>query len=203
MPIEKSELKKLILENSPMNFCRFHLFDQDVYLFENSEELGVRGTYHEFKCEIGNTLNTSPNNVAIVGSGKFGYSMNPTKDIFKDFNSHSDLDVVIACPETFEKTWKQLRKSFYSNQSDVRKNHANDIFSKFLVVNDKMEYRSTHMRETISLLQEMKKNVSRLCRIKRAINYRIYSNWLDVEDYHEFSVGILKTALNGPRGEQI
>ncbi|UTV29013.1 hypothetical protein [Photobacterium atrarenae] len=203
MLINKIELKKLILENKPLDFCRSHLFDQNVYIFENSEELGVKGEYHDFKCEIGNALNTSPNNIAIVGSGKFGFSMNPTKDIFKDFNRKSDLDVVIACPQIFEKTWWQLRKSYYSNQIEVRESHANDIFSKFLVVNDKMEYKSTHMRETITLLEEMKKNINRSFRIKRKINYRIYSNWLDVESYHEFGVGLLKNVLSGPRGNSL
>lgn len=203
MPIDKSELKDLILGKSPLDFCRYHLFDPNVHIFERSEELGVVGNYHEFKCQIANSLSTSPNNVAIVGSGKFGYSMNPTKEIFKDFNDYSDLDVVIACPETFEKTWMQLRKAYYSNQMDVKKCHAGDVFSKFLVVNHKMEYKSTHMRETIGLLEEMKKDIARSFRIKRVINYRIYSSWLDVEAYHEFGVNVLKNALNGPRGEGI
>ncbi|KKC98748.1 hypothetical protein [Photobacterium halotolerans] len=203
MSLEKTELKKLILEKTPLEFCRQHLFDQNVYLFENSEELGVRGSYHNFKCEIANALETSPNNVAIVGSGKFGYSMNPTKTLLKSFNHSSDIDLVIACPQTFDKIWKQLRKAYYSNQTDVRKNHADDIFSKFIVVNNKMEYQSSHLRETISMLDEMKKNISRAFRIKRVINYRIYANWLDVEDYHEFGVGLLKNVLNGPRGDEI
>lgn len=203
MAITKKELKELILTNTPLDFCRLHLFDQNIHIFEDKENSEVIGNYHEFKYLIANELNTSPNNVAIVGSGKFGFSMNPLKDIFKDFHRKSDIDVVIACPLKFEEIWMELRKCYYNNQIDVREIHAEDIFSKFLVVNDKMEYRTTYMINTVKLITEMKKKIRRSFRIKHNINYRIYSNWQDVENYHAFGVDILKNALNGPRGDKI
>tara|TARA_R110000737_G_scaffold314184_1_gene323895 strand:- start:17773 stop:18387 length:615 start_codon:yes stop_codon:yes gene_type:complete len=204
MAQDKREFKELIIDNKPLEFCRRHLFDQDIYLFEKADALGIKGSYLELKVEISNTLGTSPDNVAIVGSGKFGFSMNPTKkELLKCFNSHSDVDIVIACPKVFESIWKSLRQSYYSNHIDVRDKHSADIFSKFLVVNNKIEYRSKHMRDIVTLLEEMKKNITRKFRIKRTINYRIYSNWSDVEDYHEFGINLLQNALSGPRGEKI
>jgi hypothetical protein len=204
MSIDKQELKSLMLKNSPLDFCRMYLFNQETYLFEKADEFGIKGTYHELKCVIANLLNTSPNSVAIVGSGKFGFSMNPTKsELLKKFHSKSDLDIVIACPQNFEKIWFNLRNAYYSNQSDVQKHHANDIFSKFIVVNDKMEYNSDHMRSTLTLLGEMKKEIKRKFRIKQTINYRIYSNWSDVEAYHEFGISHLQRALETGRGKDI
>lgn len=200
----QQELKNLILKKTPLEFCRSHLFDQEIHIFENSQEYGIRGTYHEFKCVIANKLGTSPNNIAIVGSGKFGFSMNHTKtDLLKAFNRHSDLDIVIACPQTFEDIWHQLRKAYYSGQTQVYEEHAKDIFSKFLVVADKMEYTSSHLKETLTLLDEMRREVSLTCRIKHDINYRIYANWLDVELYHQSGIEVLQTALKGPRGAKI
>lgn len=200
----RQELKGLILDQTPLNFCRSHLFDQNTHIFENAEECGTLGTYHEFKCVIANKLGTSPANIAIVGSGKFGFSMNPgKKELLKKITLQSDLDIVIACPQTFEKIWHQLRKAHYSGQTQVYDEHAKNLFSRFLVVADKMEYSSTHMKETLTLLAEMKKEVSVTCRIKRDINYRIYANWLDVEAYHQYGIKVLRGFLNGPRGECI
>jgi hypothetical protein len=204
MAIDKQELKRLMLNNTPLDFCRMYLFNQEIYLFEKADEFKIKGTYHELKCEIANLLNTSPNSVAIVGSGKFGFSMNPTKpELLKKFNLKSDLDIVIACPQSFENIWLNLRNAYYSNQSDVQKNHANDIFSKFIVVNDKMEYNSDYMRTTLTLLDEMKKEIKKKFRIKQTINYRIYSNWSDVEVYHEFGISHLQRALETGRGKDI
>lgn len=204
MAIDKQELKRLMLDNTPLDFCRLYLFDQEIYLFEKAKEFEIKGTYHELKCVIANLLDTSPNNVAIVGSGKFGFSMNPTNsELLKEFNPKSDLDIVIACPQIFEKTWLNLRKSFYSNQNSVREKHANDVFSKYIVVNNKMQYNSDYMRATITLLDDMKKIISRQFRIKRTINYRIYSSWSDVEAYHEFGISHLQHALETGRGKDI
>lgn len=204
MAIDRRGLKDLILAKNPLDFCRSHLFDQEIYIFEKHDDFGIKGNYHALKCEIGNALDTSPNNVAIVGSAKFGFSMNPTKtELLKPFNQHSDIDIVIACPLVFERIWLNMRKSYYSNQNEVRENHANEIFSKFLVVNDKIEYKSKHMREIVTLLDEMKKNISRTFRIKQRINYRIYANWSDVEAYHEFGITLLENVLRGPRGDNI
>ncbi|PSV18162.1 hypothetical protein C0W59_02690 [Photobacterium kishitanii] len=202
--MDKQELKELIKQKTPLEFCRRYLFDQNVYLFDQKSENSAKGNYHDFKCEIGNALNTSPNNVAIIGSGKFGFSMNPSKkELLKEFNHGSDLDVVIVCPEKFEEIWTNLRKLYYTNQTNVKEIHAGDVFSKYLVVNHKMDYRSTYMRDTIGLLQELKKTINGMFRIKRVVNYRIYSNWSDVEDYHEHGISVLQGLLNGPRGDKI
>jgi hypothetical protein len=204
MAIGKQDFKQLIIENTPLDFCRRHLFNQEVYLFDNADKFGIKGSYHELKCEIANKLNTSPNSVAIVGSGKFGFSMNPTKpELLKSFHDKSDLDIVIACPQTFENIWLNLRRAYYSNQSDVQRSHSKDVFSKFIVVNDKLEYNSDHVKPIIKLLEEMKKELKKKFRIKQTINYRIYANWSDVEDYHEFGIGHLQRALETGRGKDI
>lgn len=202
--MEKRELKELILNNTPRNFCRNFLFDQSSYIFESSDYLNTQGTYHDFKCVIADTMDISPNNVALVGSSKFGFSMNPSKkEILKNFHKKSDIDVVIACNQTFEKIWKSLRLSYYRDQNHVRDSHSWELFSKFLVVNDKIEYRCDSMKTTVEIIDNMKKEVSRVCRIKNTLKYRIYGSWDDVEDYHEFGVRILQRHLSGPRGNNI
>ncbi|KZK96350.1 hypothetical protein PsAD5_02537 [Pseudovibrio sp. Ad5] len=200
----QQELKDLILQNTPLNFTRRYLFDQNVYIFEKRAPDESKGNYHDFKCAVAEKLDTSPNNVAIVGSGKFGFSMNPTKKkLLAELNSNSDLDIVIACPDLFEETWNQLRKAYYSNQQVVYEAHGKQIFQKFLTISDNIKYNTSHIRKTIILLTEMKKDIKDKFRIKRVINYRIYSKWSDVEDYHNFGINILKDHLSGPRGSTI
>src|SRR5437016_2101642 len=47
--------------------------------------------------------------VSLVGTGNWGFSLNPYKT-FKPFNSSSDIDVAVISQDQFNLTWEELRK---------------------------------------------------------------------------------------------
>jgi len=63
--------------------------------------------YQQFKEKVAGTFE-GVTRVEIVGSGNWGYSLNPKK-AFKPFDHASDIDVAVVSPAEFEETWKHLR----------------------------------------------------------------------------------------------
>jgi hypothetical protein len=200
----RAELKAAILESSPSEFCRRYLFDQDVWIFEPGSEMNLRGTYHDLKYAISNCIDIAPNNVAIVGSGKMGFSLNPSKsDLLPPFNNNSDIDLVIVSPSIFNEAWRDLRTAYLAGHTQLRDLFRDSIFVRFLVLNDKIKTPSTYLRDTLLKVTEMKRVLQLEVRLKRQINYRVYADWGDVEAYHAHSAGILQRLLQGPRGDAI
>lgn len=76
--------------------------------------------------------------IAIMGSGNWGYSLNPDK-ILRPFCDNSDIDLVIICYATFIKTWNELRnyhrKNYYLLNEDQRKKikrNGENVYSGFV-----------------------------------------------------------------------
>lgn len=46
--------------------------------------------------------------IQIAGSGNWRYSLNP-KNTFREFNSKSDIDVIVVSSKYFHETWQELR----------------------------------------------------------------------------------------------
>lgn len=76
--------------------------------------------------------------IAIMGSGNWGYSLNPEKSL-RPFGKDSDIDVVIICNESFCETWKELRdyhrKNYYllsQHQRMKLKRNGENVYSGFI-----------------------------------------------------------------------
>jgi hypothetical protein len=119
--LTEAELKRLIQDNEPDEFCRAYLFNDEAWLFSGEAD-GVRGSYADFKLVIARHLATLPNNIAIVGSSKMGRSLNPREGKrFKPFRSRrgrnvgpSDLDLIIVNTTLFQESWGNILKSYYA-----------------------------------------------------------------------------------------
>jgi hypothetical protein len=70
--------------------------------------------------------------IAVVGTGNWGYSLNPEK-AFKPFDHLSDIDVAVISLDLFQATWNELRHIHrslwhglaYSAQQALRRNGEN------------------------------------------------------------------------------
>jgi hypothetical protein len=76
--------------------------------------------------------------IAIMGSGNWGYSLNPEKKL-RPFCDDSDIDVVIICYKTFLETWNELRnyhrKNYYllnQIQRKTIKRNGENVYSGFI-----------------------------------------------------------------------
>ena len=76
--------------------------------------------------------------IAIMGSGNWCFSLNPEKE-FRPFCEESDIDIVIVCRDSFEKTWDELRlyhrKNYYlmsSRDREKLKRNGENVYSGFI-----------------------------------------------------------------------
>ena len=104
--MDLDELKEAITVSEPSQFCRNVLFDDRMWYFESGlSEVLPGATYEKFRRLVADKVGVTASDVALGGSSKFGFSLNPDErqnKLFKTFDEHSDLDLVIVAPEIFE-----------------------------------------------------------------------------------------------------
>lgn len=188
--LTEEQFKSLILREQPIDFCRRYLFDQSAWVFSEASGLNPVGDYQEFKLTVANAVNTSPNNVAIIGSGKYGFSMGPNK-AFRPFRpEESDIDVVIVSQNLFSSIWSELRLAIHNGYSHLKSKHSNEIILRFVVLGSAERYNSTYLRETALTVQELSAQLNIRTRLQQSFKFRIYYSWSDVEAYH--AEGVVK-----------
>ncbi|TXM66639.1 hypothetical protein FV226_23245 [Methylobacterium sp. WL12] len=192
--MNEGDFKDAIASMSPLAFCRQHLFDSSAWIFTADSGLAPVGNYHDFRVTVANAINTNPNNIAIIGSGKFGFSMAPNK-ILRPFSERSDIDVVIVSPEVFEEVWRDIRTAIMNGYSHLKDLHRNEIILRFIVLQSDNKYSSTYLRNTAIIVAELARALNVNTRIQRPFKFRIYASWHDVELYHSEGVSRLKEGM--------
>lgn len=91
----KADLTKL----GSLQIVRKHVFNGQSKILSDA-------MVYELKEEICSYLQVDFNDVQLVGSGKMGFSIKPTRR-YGDFNDDSDLDIAIVSPYLFQKVWKE------------------------------------------------------------------------------------------------
>jgi hypothetical protein len=152
------------------------------------------GSYHDFRVSVANAINTNPNNVAIIGSAKYGFSMAPGKAMRK-FSEESDVDVVIVSQELFETVWTDIRTAIYNGYSHLKGLHSNQIILRFVVLESEKRYSTTYLRNTARIVESLAGRLNLETRIQQPFKFRIYGSWNDVELYHSDGVSRLRDAL--------
>lgn len=179
---------------NPLDFCRSHLFDGQAWVFSPVSGLETAGSYHDFRVSVANAVNTNPNNVAIIGSAKYGFSMSPSKAM-RPFGEKSDVDVVIVSQELFETVWADIRTAIYNGYSHLKNMHSNQIILRFVVLESEQRYSTSYLRNTAKIVESLAGKLNLETRIQRPFKFRIYGSWSDVELYHSDGVSKLRDAL--------
>lgn len=192
--MDEHAFREAITELTPLDFCRRHLFAPEAWVFTEQSGLSASGTYHDFRVSVADVIGTNPNNVAIVGSGKYGFSMAPSKAL-RRFSLQSDIDVVIVSPELFSSIWKDIRTAIYNGYSHLTAMHRNEIILRFVVLSSTENYNTTYLRNTALSVQRLAKALNLNTRIQRPFKFRVYGSWDDVELYHAEGVSRLKDAI--------
>ena len=81
--------------------------DQTPYVFQPRPT-----AWDTFRNELVSKLSISRNDVRVIGSGRFGFSMKPGNN-FKRFADTSDIDVVIVNAVLFDQLWLALLEAAY------------------------------------------------------------------------------------------
>lgn len=166
------------------------LMNEDVHIFPE------KGTYHDFKIAVADVLKVSVKNVAIVGSAKMGYSLTPGKN-FSAFHTESDLDLVVVSVEHFDSLWRQYYEYVRSSTGASYAAVAKNIFKHFLsikaesVSSTELEY----LEDWITLVGQLKKQLELQFKLSVPINYRVYEDWVYVDNYHLDGLETLRRAV--------
>ncbi len=183
-----ADFKKDCLNHSPDFVVQKYLLDGTSYFFDIENEISE----FQFKKDIAESLGVHIREIAIVGSGKLGFSIKPDKDEpgffpFNKFDSKkekSDLDIAIISNRLFddqlirlyEHTSSYVNKEIWNKVKD-RKSLALYVLKGWLKPDFKpKEYRISDDIESVQSDYKMK--------FGRDINIGIYKSWFFFENYH-------------------
>lgn len=100
--MDLQEFRDQLAAKQPHEIVQTYLFDSAPYCFAPDPSL-----YLVFRKEICDNFNIHPQNFAIIGSAKVGFSLRPDK-FGKPFTESSDIDVVLVSEELFQTLWVRL-----------------------------------------------------------------------------------------------
>ena len=180
-------------------FYMKHIVRSENWYFENVLEIPqdklIKAT-DDFRIIVSDAFGVSYNCVMMVGSGKTGYSLSPTKK-FKQFvinpseTSKSDIDIAIISQPIFEKFWKIFRDSY-----DVTKSIQYGYISREIYRGYINERNINSIKQCRIVWQELSNKATRELKqklyFKHNISYRIYRSWEDFEEYNIETINNLK-----------
>lgn len=180
-------------------FYMKHIVRSENWYFENV--LNIPQTHiikavDDFRIIVSDALGVSYSSVMMVGSGKTGYSLSPSKK-FKKFTvepggkNKSDIDIAIISLPIFDRFWKIFRDSYDITMSRTYKHISREIYRGYinerninLINNCRVVWKELSNDSTRRLKQNMY--------FKHDISYRLYRSWEDFEEYNLSSINDLK-----------
>jgi len=171
-----------------------HLLDGASYFFNEIE----KHSEFQFKRDIANSLEVHIRDIAIVGSGKLGFSIKPDREVkefypFKQFdeeynkeasNKKSDLDVAIVSNFLFDKQLMNLYEftGHYVKQNIWSRDRDRNSLARYIL---KGWIRPDYFPENYKISDEIGNVQAKYCNLfKREVNIGIYKNWYFFENYH-------------------
>lgn len=193
--MEKNLLIEYIKLNSELDIYYKYLIGQSVWYFQNYG--GDSSTdYDEFKKFISIKLKIPFNNIAIVGSAKTKFSFSPSKK-FKEFDETSDFDLVIVSKETYRNIWSAYKAISMERFIAGYANKCSSVFNGFVSIKDSdPTYGNYLLEDWQRKVRTFKAELQLKFNIQHDINYRIYSDWESVQDYHVRGIAKLKGEIN-------
>jgi hypothetical protein len=129
--VTRDQFLSLVRTQPPEDLVRHYLAAREVAAFATA------AAYEAFRHRVAAAVGHDAE-VSLVGSGNWGYSLNPEKG-FKPFDMASDVDVAIVSADLFAQTWDQIRdhhrNSWYSIDYDQRqrlRRNGENIYSGFV-----------------------------------------------------------------------
>lgn len=197
------ELKKDLQQLPTKEIYKKYLLGQQVWYFSDYiNDSNPSKKYDDLKYFISDKLDIHFNNIAIVGSAKTGISFNPAKK-FKFFNSESDFDIVLVSPKHFDKLWNAYLEMFYKQVVIPEYDSVSkSVFKKFISLKEPTQ-KHKDIKDWLKLVEPLVKDLQLFFGVERDINYRIYSSWESVENYHYFGINQFKNfVINNKEKEE-
>lgn len=200
MLYSEEEIKVDFSQKTTKDFYLKYILRSSYWYFEKilgADPAGAIGIADEFKAIVSKELDISFNNIAIVGSGKIGYSLSPNKDkLFKGFRvddgeNSSDLDIAIVSSKLFHYYWDLFRKNYRVEYDAFYAYISRGIYRGY--INEKYLLKIKGCRAAWSSnSKNSKKSLYNDLFIKHEATYRLYRSWEDFEEYHICSLDSIK-----------
>jgi hypothetical protein len=201
--VNVSEFKESCINSDPDVIVQKFIIDGPSYYF--NEVIG--GEEFEFKKEMANILNVHIRDIAIVGSGKLGFSLKPDDAVpsaglylFKKFDyayeldsnkEKSDLDIAIVSSNLFDRELQNLFGHTGSYKTFIGKDRTD--FAKYIL---KGRFMINYLPIDFQLTKEIELVQSKYkMKYGRDINLEIYKSWYFFETYHQDNVFNIKLNL--------
>ncbi|GAA4239731.1 hypothetical protein GCM10022291_35100 [Postechiella marina] len=193
--MNKENLIQILNTKSELDIYYEYLLGQDVWYFKNNGD-DFSSDYDSFKKFISRKLNIPFNNISIVGSAKTRFSFSPTKNL-SEFHEDSDFDLIIVSRKLFYEIWSAYREVSQGQYLESYIQKCGNIFGGFISIRDDDK---TYGNQTLENWQKkvlsFKAELQLTFNIQHDVNYRIYSDWESVEEYHLKGITKLKNIIN-------
>ena len=193
--MNKENLIHKINSKSELDIYYEYLLGQEVWYFKNNGN-DFSSDYDSFKKFISRKLNIPFNNISIVGSAKTRFSFSPSKNL-SEFHKDSDFDLIIVSRKLFHKIWSAYREVSQGQYLENYGQKCGNIFGGFISVrDDDKTYGNLTLENWQKKVLSFKAELQLTFNIQHDINYRIYSDWESVEEYHLKGITKLKNIIN-------
>lgn len=190
------EYKEDLLKISVEEVYNKYIIGGDVWYFKDKYGENWFDIYDQFKIFISKKLEVHYNDIAIAGSAKLGFSLNPTKN-FRLFNEESDIDIIVISRKYFYLFWDSYRRDSYA---EVRTPNFNKvcfgIFRKYIIF-DGFKKNNLDYLKWLKKTQGFEKNLQLEFEIENSIHYRIFESWDAAKDYYIASIVKSKKIIQG------
>lgn len=196
------EIKNDLLNIDTKQFYMKHIVRTENWYFENVLNIpptNIIKAVDDFKIIVSTSLGVSYNSIMMVGSGKTGYSLSPSKKFKKftlepDAEDKSDIDIAIISLPIFDKFWKTFRDAYNITNKWVYKYISREIYRGYINernINEIEQCRVIWKDISNEATRKLKQNMY----FKHDINYRLYRSWEDFEEYNIESINDLKRSI--------
>ena len=174
-----SLFKTDLLRLDTLTIVRKHLLFGDTYSLPSDQ-------YFELRREVADGFEIHPSEVIMVGSGKIGFSIVPTKR-YRPFSDTSDIDLALLAPILFDEIWDQVyefdhQKNFWPQANQFKKYFFRGWIRPDLLPNSKLLPLGNRWFDFFRLLTNSRKYGG----IK--ISAALYKNWKFLESYQAICV---------------
>ncbi|NIK69333.1 hypothetical protein [Paenibacillus sp. BK720] len=197
------QMKQDVMNIDSLDFYQKYLLGNEVWYYKNFlGKSDFSRIYDEMKRYIANKLGIHINDIAIFGSAKIGFSLNPKKG-FRDFTEKSDIDIVLVSRNLFYQFWNAYLE-MYSGQRYIKKYQrvTSSLFRQFICL-DGFDDSNERFIEWNKRASGFQKDLQLFYDIKEhTINYRIFDSWDAVQRYYTRNLDDLKRGYSPEGGTE-
>jgi hypothetical protein len=176
--------------------------DQPPFVFDPAP-----ASWDRFRDELVSNLGVSRSDIRVVGSGRFGFSMKPGRNL-SEFRDNSDIDLLIVNSALFDNLWLALLSAAYPRPPIIQKasgwlsKRRNELYTGWLTpLEIKLDTKiyGSKARPVLDFrtgwFNALKLASRYVARRHEDVTGRLYRSWDHADLYHLHSLGALRRTL--------